>query len=71
MKKRIVLISAFILIALTCSSCRKLMCHCTATGYVSESKLNEVLYEHLGECVQIAQSGESVYDDGVEVSCEY
>lgn len=71
MKKHLFLILVAIAILFSCSSCRKLMCHCTATGYVSDSKLNEVLYEHLSECVQIASSGESIYDDGVEVSCTY
>lgn len=70
MKKIVFLILVAVAVFFTFSSCKKLMCRCVATGYVSDSKLNEVLQEHLDECVYIAET-EPIYDDGVQVSCEY
>lgn len=46
------------------------MCKCVATGYVSESKLDEVLNRHVSNCVSIADS-EPILDEGVTVSCSY
>lgn len=70
MKKVILLFIAAVLLSSVCCSCRKLMCKCYATGYVSEDRLNEVLYKHIDDCVSIADS-EPVVESGVTVTCSY
>lgn len=71
MKKKIVLLLFAGLIIISFSSCKKLRCKCVATGYVSQSTIDQVLDRHIDDCVKIADSGSPIVDDGVNVSCSY
>lgn len=71
MKKTIALIAAAALLAISFSSCRKLMCKCEATGYMSQSELQEILNRHVDDCVEIALEDEAVYDDGATITCSF
>ena len=71
MKKIIALIAASALLAISFSSCRKLMCKCEATGYMSQSELQEILNRHVDDCVEIALDGDAVYDDGATITCSF
>lgn len=71
MKKTIALIAAAALLAISFSSCRKLMCKCNATGYMSEAELQEILDRHIDDCVEIALEDEAVYDDGATITCSF
>ncbi len=71
MKKTLALLAITAFLAVGFSSCKQLNCKCTATGYASDEYLNEVLERHINDCVEIADSGETIYDSGIAVTCEY
>jgi len=70
MKKALVLMAFATLLILGFSSCKKMMCKCVATGYVSEAELETILNKHINDCVEIAETG-SITDQGVVVTCSY
>ena len=71
MKKTLAILAAALLMAVSFSSCKKLLCQCQATGYTSQEELQRILNKHLGDCVEIAESGEAIHDSGVVITCEY
>lgn len=71
MKKTIALLAAAALLAISFSSCRKLMCRCQATGYMSEAELQVILNRHINDCVEIADDGGAIYDSGATITCSY
>lgn len=72
MKKIIVIIAGVILLAFLSTSCKEWSCKCKASGYVSESTLDDALNDHMDECVSIANNG-PIYDYyyDVEIACTY
>jgi hypothetical protein len=70
MKKTLLILAFAALLLSGFSSCKKLMCKCTATGHATEAQLEVVLDRHINDCVDIAESG-PIIDNGITVSCSY
>ena len=70
MKKTIAILAAAMLLAVSFASCRKMMCHCEGVG-PNKAQVEAALSRHLSECVNIADGGQAVYDNGVTITCTY
>lgn len=67
MKKKLLLIAMAAILVVGFSSCKKMRCHCTATG---PANTEEILDKHYHDCVNIAENGLVIEDSGVTVTCE-
>ena len=69
MKKTLLILAFAALLMTGSSSCKKLMCKCTAVG--PSDRVETVLNRHINDCVEIAEDGGTIYDSGVTVTCAY
>ena len=69
MKKTLLILAFAALLMTGFSSCKKLMCKCTAVG--PEDRVETILNKHINDCVEIADEGGTIHDSGVTVTCSY
>ena len=69
MKKKLLLVACAALLLVGFSSCKKLMCKCTAVG--PADRVETILNKHINDCVEIADEGGTIHDSGVTVTCSY
>ena len=69
MKKTLLLMAFATLLLVGFSSCKKLMCKCTAVG--PADRVETILNKHINDCVEISEDGGTLYDSGVTVTCTY